>query len=341
MPLNPVHDSTTDGSPPADVPRRVGRAADTLVAAIDEASQASGGWSDLPLAYALIEAALGECLMRLSATRLWGRDNQLPSVDFWKIAGPVLRPGWLQTRAREKPLGYAGDYEMLARIIENRCCDGQPGAMFDQYFLSRSAPQAVHGRTQLVAASLVQHRLSRTPPYSVCSVGCGPGIDLQRGLARLPAEAVAQVQVRLVDLDDAGLAFARDRLTSILAPAALETYRENLFRLGRRPESAACIGQPDFLVCSGLFDYLEDDAAVELLRSFWQRLAPGGRLLVGNFVPYHPTRAYMEWIGNWYLHYRTSAALTVLGDAAGIPAACRQVGAERTGTDLFLQANKE
>jgi hypothetical protein len=63
-------------------------------------------------------------------------------------------------------------------------------------------------------------------------------------------------------------------------------------------------------------------------------------LLVGNFAPHCPTRAYMEWIGNWYLIYRTAADLEALAERAGIPASCRTIGAERLGMDLFLCARR-
>jgi hypothetical protein len=63
-------------------------------------------------------------------------------------------------------------------------------------------------------------------------------------------------------------------------------------------------------------------------------------MLVGNFVPNHPTRAYMEWIGNWYLQYRSFDDMRRLAEIAGIPAECRTIGADRIGADLFLTATK-
>ncbi|HEX5498007.1 MAG TPA: hypothetical protein VFX03_02230, partial [Thermomicrobiales bacterium] len=52
-----------------------------------------------------------------------------------------------------------------------------------------------------------------------------------------------------------------------------------------------------------------------------------------------PTRAYMEWIGNWYLIYRTSADLERLAAAAGIHPANFAIEAEKLGIDLFLVAS--
>ena len=46
--------------------------------------------------YARIEYAQNHCLRQLAATDLWGRDNQIPSGEFWKKAGKSApRPDFL------------------------------------------------------------------------------------------------------------------------------------------------------------------------------------------------------------------------------------------------------
>ena len=59
-----------------------------------------------------------------------------------------------------------------------------------------------------------------------------------------------------------------------------------------------------------------------------------------NFGPTNPSRGYMEWIGNWYLTYRTAAELTELGRSADLPAESLVVSAESTGVNLYLEAYK-
>jgi extracellular factor (EF) 3-hydroxypalmitic acid methyl ester biosynthesis protein len=81
---------------------------------------------------------------------------------------------------------------------------------------------------------------------------------------------------------------------------------------------------------------LDDDVAAAMLRLFWERRSDGGTFLVGNFASHNPTRAYMEWIGNWYLTYREAADLERLAAAAGIPRDRFAVRSERLGVDLFL-----
>jgi hypothetical protein len=48
----------------------------------------------------------------------------------------------------------------------------------------------------------------------------------------------------------------------------------------------------------------------------------------------------MEWVGNWYLLYRTVDDLLRFAARAPIPPETRRVVAEETGCDLFLIAAK-
>ena len=107
-----------------------------------------------------------------------------------------------------------------------------------------------------------------------------------------------------------------------------------------RGSSADVLGTPDFLVCPGLFDYLDEDSAVATIEAFWNKLASGGLLLVGNFAPHNASRAYMEWIGNWYLILRDATELEGLAARAGVPPEGITVSAEATGSNLVLNAQR-
>jgi hypothetical protein len=103
---------------------------------------------------------------------------------------------------------------------------------------------------------------------------------------------------------------------------------------------ANALGNPHFLVCPGLFDYLDEESAVAMISTFWQQLAPGALLLAGNFAPHNASRAYMEWIGNWYLTYRTPAEMKQLALRAEIPRDNFSIACEPSGLNLFLVARK-
>ncbi|HEV3022900.1 MAG TPA: class I SAM-dependent methyltransferase [Pirellulales bacterium] len=316
-------------------------AAERLVADLVEAEQLTSQWKNEPLSFALVETALDGCLASLAATQLWGRDNQALSSEFWAIAGPRLECGPMQLRARTKPRGYAGDHELFAWICDGYETEHPLGRLFDRYFQQQAAVEAVRARTDQLAAAIAtrvvrEHRSE--VPFKLVNVGAGPAIDVERALNLLGEPRSRRLAVTLLDVDGEALAHARQRLTGLVHDDQLMLVRDNLYRLADKPNAAAPLAGADLVICAGFFDYLADEPAAALLQLFWQQLAPGGMLLVGNFAPHCPTRAYMEWIGNWYLIYRTAADLVALAERAGIPASCRSVGAERLGLDLFLCA---
>lgn len=315
--------------------------ANQLVSDLEQAERATAGWSKASLADALVDVAVSRCVSRLARTNLWGRDNQLLSGLLWQIAESYLIRGSLQRRAREKPLGYAGDYVMLTRLCERDCCTDPLGRAFDEFFQKQAAVMVVRSRTDGIAAAIAAHRIAQSAgEFRVASVGSGPAIDVARALATLPSELRRGIIVTLLDLDAEALAAAQARLAPLLPADQVIAVRDNLFRLGDKPGSAEPLAGADFLFCTGLFDYLPDEPAARLLGLFWNSLSPRGRMLVGNFAPHCPTRAFMEWIGNWYLLYRTPSQLAALAEQAGLPSEACQITAEHLGIDLFLDARR-
>jgi extracellular factor (EF) 3-hydroxypalmitic acid methyl ester biosynthesis protein len=323
---------------PLDVARM---AAEQLVTDLAEARRITREWADARLTDELIDAALSGCLTRLAETGCWGEANRLPSSELWRIAGPILAKGVLQHRARAKPLGYAGDYQLLHWISTDYCCDDPLGGAFDRYFLRQAAPEAVRSRNEQTAAAMAEGCLERdSAGYHVVSVGSGPADDIRQAITRLPEERRRGLRVTLVDIDGEALQFAVEQVQPFLPCGAVHGVRENLFRLARRGRAEGVLQRPDLLVCPGLFDYLDDKTAGEMLSLLWRQLGDGGLLLVRNFAPSNPTRAYMEWVGNWYLIYRTAEDLRRLAIQAGIPEGQISIGCGPRGVDLFLMGLK-
>lgn len=330
-------------SPPADaaIAAIVESAAREVVDDLRRIAARTGDFRDEDSAAELVARALQRCLDHLVTTGLWGKVNQLPSSRLWRIAGPLLEVGSLQLHARTKPRGYAGDYEMLTKICARFQCADPLGAAFDRYFQNQHAPGAVRNRTQFMAEVIVQERRRRgSEDCRVVSVGCGPAIDVRRALEILSPAERHGLRVALFDLDPAALDVARAALEPLLPADQISCERENLFRLPHRGRGAERLGPADLLFCTGLFDYLEENDAVAMLAMFWESLTPGGRLTVFNFAPDNPSRAYMEWIGNWYLLYRDRQQLQRLAERAGLNSGHFSVAAESLGVNLYIDARK-
>jgi hypothetical protein len=277
----------------------------------------TNGWLNQERANFEMSRIMNACLDDLALTGCWGEANRVPSRALWKVAGETLAVGWLQNHARQKPRGYAGDFEMLEKIVYRTLSADPLGRAFDHFFQEQAAPEAVRSRTKLVAERIVRLlRASTKDNVHICSVGSGPALDIELACRELSPDERARLRVSLLDLDPEALVVAERRLTPLLHPAQLHAHRENLFRLPRLKRTDSLLKHADFIACTGMFDYLTDADAVAMLQCFWSHLNADGELLVFNFAPSNPSRAYMEWIGNWYLTYRDEAAVGNLVDEA-------------------------
>jgi extracellular factor (EF) 3-hydroxypalmitic acid methyl ester biosynthesis protein len=310
-----------------------------LIDALEAARERSGDWRDEPVARKFVFAAFDEALGALSATGVWGEANRLPSSELWRIAGERLSAGELLLRARNKPRGYAGDYEMLAKIVADYRCAAQPGRLFDEYFQTRMAPQAVRNRTAFITNRAIEHFRQGEGSYRIVSVGSGPALDVAFMLTKLSPSERKRVAVTLIDLDPAALDFARGLLAGFW-DVEVRAERENLFRLAKSRRGRELLAGVDFSICSGFLDYLEDADAAALLAAMYEGLSIRGELIAFNFSPANACRDYMEWIGNWYLIYRDQQQFAAIAEMAAIPSERSCFGAEATGSDLYLSARR-
>jgi hypothetical protein len=164
-------------------------------------------------------------------------------------------------------------------------------------------------------------------------------LDIAAAAEALSPPERGRLSLTLLDLDPAALANAGQRLSKFVTPAQLTCERVNLFRLPEHEAANKLFDESCLIVCTGLFDYLNDTSATAMLRLFWQSLATNGRMLVFNFTPENSSRAYMEWIGNWYVVHRARRELARLAADAGIPDDCFTIRAEPLGVNAFIDAN--
>lgn len=283
-----------------------------------------------------IFAALQNCLSGLAESECWGPPNQIPSSLFWDHNAELLRRGSLQLHARQKPLGYAGDFQLLDRICREDLTDDPIGRPMDEFFQAQSAPKAVRNRYRLIANIIADKVRQSDDVCRVASIGSGPAWDINWAMEKLGAD-IARLEITLVDIDPNALEFCRARFADRLPATNLKTIQANLGRLPRLKKVLDELDGSDLVYCPGYFDYLDDDGAVKLLRALWSCVVETGELLIFNFNANNPSRAYMEWFGNWYLIYRSAESLAQLAKETHLPGAEIAVDSEQAGVNLFLQ----
>jgi extracellular factor (EF) 3-hydroxypalmitic acid methyl ester biosynthesis protein len=245
-----------------------------------------------------------------------------------------------------KPLGYAGDYEMMNMIVRN----GLEGPslyakLVNGYLLDQVGPQAVRNRVDYLFGRIADEtcRVARLGRRArVFNIACGPVREIQHFLAQHPL--AERAEFHLLDFDEETLHYAGSTLRQIKQTHHLNTEVElvrksvqQMLRANGAPVAPE-LGY-DLIYCSGLYDYLNDRVIRALNNYLYDQLRPGGLLTVGNFAPNMPVRNFIEHFLEWFLIYRDAQQLARLAPAQASPGDCRVV-AEPTGTNLFLEVRK-
>lgn len=269
------------------------------------------------------------------------------SVAHRNFAQTALHPLLLRApfvyRTFAKPLGYAGDYEMVNQILADpRQGNSTYFQIINAFFLKAAVAQAHRNRIDILVdylgrAAAVAKKEGRK--VRVLNVACGPAIEIQRFIAEDPnAESL---EFTLLDFSEPTLEYTR----SCIARAAqrggktvnVEYVQESVHQLLKRAtkrDDGLDSGVFDFVYCAGLFDYLSDKVCSRLLQYFVVRTRPGGSVMVTNVHSSNPQKNVMEHLLEWHLIYRDEAGLrAVLPE----PREDTRLFTDETGVNVFAE----
>lgn len=202
-------------------------------------------------------------------------------------------------RSFAKPRGYAGDAELLDMIYYDQ-------GFFDHskmsatgariFYRNRDAPApiAVRERRDHLAAQIDRCAL-RKSGARVLAVAAGHLREIEKSQAVLCG---ATSRFAALDADRFSLEEVRRRYGT-----GIETIHASVKDV---LDTDVAAGPFDLIYAAGLYDYLDAGLAEALTKVLFERLAPGGELLIANFLPDIPDAGYMECYMGWKLIYRSS-----------------------------------
>jgi hypothetical protein len=279
-----------------------------------------------------------------SALRAAPRASREPLREFSlrQLDELLMLAPWMY-RARHKPLGYPGDFEIMNGLY-GRHFSGPTlfAKALNLAFVSTPAAAAVRYRKDLIkrrlAAALDAHA-GATTPLRILSIAAGPAEEIF-GLLEERSTIDVPLEVVLFDQDRSALAFSHARLSRLVASkwqgrVKIIHLHDSITHLLRGSTVLRVTGGFHAVYACGLFDYLQPHTWVSLCRNLYDTLAPGGTLYVGNMVPSSPSRWFMEFHLDWYLEYRERAQMLELARKA-VPGAHAEILEEPTGVNPFV-----
>lgn len=249
-------------------------------------------------------------------------------------------------RTFNKPLGYAGDYEMVSMMTRSGF-EGESwfAKIVHQWFVAQPPAEAHRNRLKHLVKRIEEETArvaSAGRTIRIFNFACGPAVEVQNYLLSAPRQST---EFLLADFNQETLAYTSQVLKQIKrrlnVPTSLQFQKKSVHQLikesmKRRVSETA---EFDFIYCAGLFDYLSHQTCRQLMDAFYDLLAPGGLLLATNVENSNPLRHGMQHLLDWPLIYRDAQDMRALspGDANGQDVV---VSSDATGVNLFIEVRK-
>ena len=219
------------------------------------------------------------------------------------IAGPIWR------RSYEKPLGYPGDFKVM-NYVYSWLDEGDNLYGKLCHRLGLDALECVATRMSMVQQIIAQESIDKpgNRPINITNLACGSAQEVENYFSQ--ERLLRPVNFTLIDQDEQALTDAYEKTfrhaIRLNGRARLQCLHTSFTELMKGGELSSNPPPQDLIYSVGLFDYLKERRARNLLDTLYDRLAPGGLLVIGN-LKLSPTagRWAGEMICDWSMIYRT------------------------------------
>lgn len=249
-------------------------------------------------------------------------------------------------RTFNKPLGYAGDYEMVNMMVRNPY-EGTSlfGKILNFIFLSTPPVRAHRSRitylTQMLLEETARAR-GNSPKHRArfLNLGCGPAKEIQDFLKH--HHVCDWAEFLLLDFNDETLNHTAKTLSEIKQAneraTKIELSKKSVQQILKEAARLDHLGKFDVVYCAGLFDYLTDEVSARLLQIFYSLAKPGGLVTATNVADINPSRGWMEYALDWHLIYRNVEQFrSLVPDEAKSEAVVRAIG---DGVNISVEIRK-
>ena len=249
-------------------------------------------------------------------------------------------------RTYQKPLGYAGDYEMVNMILRDPL-EGSSvfSKIVNSWFLSQQPAEAHRNRISYLTKRIVtesRRAAQNGRTANIFNLGCGPAGEVQNFL--IQDEICNHSSFVLLDFNDETIQHTRKVLEEIKSKfrrgTKIEIVKKSVHQVLRDEIKLDAHQQSyDLIYCAGVFDYLSDRICKRLMDIFYGMLKPGGLLIATNVDASNPSRNGMEYLLEWHLIYRNTIQMQALIPSRAPPGSA-SLKSDETGVNIYLEVRK-
>lgn len=259
---------------------------------------------------------------------------------------PLIMTSPFVHRTYHKPLGYAGDYEMVNMLL-NAPYKGPSiyAKLINKAFMFEGMGKAHRNRIDILEekiSDVARRSEQENRKAKILNIGCGPAAEVQRFLK---TEGLAErIEFILLDFNDQTLEFTKSQLSQIKQEynreTSIEYVHQSVHTLLKQYTAKKRLfedEQFDMVYCAGLFDYLSDKICTRLIDLCYRWTKADGSVLLTNVHPVNPGINVMEYMLEWHLVYRDEAQMTDLYKNK----TQQRVYTDDTGFNVFLEIYKD
>ncbi len=258
------------------------------------------------------------------------------------VITPDLMPGPIWQRSFEKPLGYPGDHLVMDYVYSWR---DEGKTLYGKFVhrLGLDALECVATRMTMMQ-QLIADELAQDPegsPLRVANLACGSAQEITNTLS-LP-ELQRPIQFSLIDQDENALAFAYSKtypeVVRHRGRARVQCFHSSFTELMKGGALRDILPQQNLVYTIGLFDYLKQRRCKTLTRNLFEKLVPGGLLVIGNLKRSFNSGLWCaEMATDWSMHYRTKEDMLALTE--GLDCASVDIATDRTDRIYLMSVRK-
>ncbi len=248
----------------------------------------------------------------------------------------------LQRRAYEKPLGYPGDYRVMDYVYDWAREGDTPYAQF-VHRLALEPMECVKTRLKKQEEIILSEieRAGKKEPFRITNMACGTAQEIRNLLDQKAFKS--PVDMTLVDQEKNTLAYAYERtypaVQDLKGLVTLKYWNASFKQLLRPNELLADLQGQDLIYSLGLFDYLKEKRGQRLIGGLFNKLAPGGLLVIANLKEGAVSKWTSEFMSDWSMIYRTPEEMRTLAD--GLNGADVSIETDDLDEILFLKVRKQ
>jgi extracellular factor (EF) 3-hydroxypalmitic acid methyl ester biosynthesis protein len=249
--------------------------------------------------------------------------------EFLRATASWLERSWIAQRARTKPNGFAGDYEMLIKLYDEATPATGLGGYLDLCILDLPLARAVRTRLAGIRAFLLAELARRSGDVRILDIASGPCREYEDWPARATP---GTLEIVALDSDPLALEHVNGQVAPRLGERTrLTATRYNALRTKAAEATVRKFGRFDVIYSVGLCDYLSDEQLIGILSGLRGTLRDGGVLYVAfkdceryDHTPY-------QWHLDWFFHQRRVEDCMRLYEAAGFAVDAVETTRDETG----------